>query len=345
MEQRIHFEIPIVQGGMGVGVSLGGLAGAVASMGGVGTISTAQIGFGEPDFSTNTLKANLRAMGKELRKARECAKGRGMIGFNIMTVTKNYGEYVKEAVRLGADFIASGAGLPMDLPTFTKGSLTKNIPIVSSKKATDVICRRWLKKENVLPDAIIIEGPKAGGHLGFSTEDAENLSNEEYEKEIKCIVAYIRELGEKHKKYIPIITAGGFRTREDVKHQKELGADAVQIATRFVTTEECDAHIRLKEAYINCKKEDIVIIKSPVGMPGRAIKNKFIEETKKCRIAPEKCYQCISICNPAQTPYCITQALIRSVTGDTENGLIFCGANAWMEERITTVGEVIQDLL
>lgn len=344
-ETGFKLEIPIVQGGMGVGVSLGGLAGAVAACGGAGTISTAQIGFREPDFMEHPLQANLRAIKKEIAKAKEIAGGRGMVGVNIMTVTREYASYVREAAKGGADFIVSGAGLPMDLPTLTKGSTVKRIPIVSSLKAAGIICKRWLKKEGAVPDAVVIEGPLAGGHLGFTKEEAECGGNSWYEEEIKKIVAFLRDFGKEQGKYIPVITAGGYRTHEDFLHQKALGADAIQAATRFVVTEECDADPAFKQAYVNCKKEDIEIIKSPVGMPGRAIRNSFIEKAKQGRIPPEKCLGCLSVCNPAQTPYCITQALIRAVTGDVENGLVFCGANAWQEDRITNVREVLRELL
>lgn len=344
-KEEFWLDVPVFQGGMGVGVSLGGLAGAVAAEGGAGTISTAQIGFRETDFAENPLRANLRAIGKELEKAKKIAKGRGMTGVNIMTVTKHYGEYVREAVRQGADFIVSGAGLPMDLPSLTKESKVKLIPVVSSLKAAGVICKRWMKKENRLPDAVIIEGPKAGGHLGFSKEEAEQEGSRWYEEEIKRIIHFLRELGQEHGKYIPVITAGGFRDNKDLLHQQELGADAIQAATRFVVTEECDAALAFKQAYVNCRKEDIAIIKSPVGMPGRAIRNAFIKHTEQSRIPPEHCYQCLSVCNPRETPYCITQALIRAVTGDVENGLVFCGAKAWQEEQITTVHEVIREFM
>lgn len=338
-------DVPVFQGGMGVGVSLGGLAGAVAAEGGAGTISTAQIGFREPDFAENPMRANLRAIGKELAKARKIAEGRGMTGVNIMTVTKHYGEYVREAVRQGADFIVSGAGLPMDLPSLTRGSKVKLIPVVSSLKAAGVICKRWIKKENRLPDAVIIEGPDAGGHLGFLQEEAEREEHVWYEDEIKKIIHFLREFGREHGVYIPVITAGGFRSGKDLLHQRKLGADAIQAATRFVVTKECDAAPAFKQAYVKCRKEDITIIKSPVGMPGRAIRNNFVQSAGRKRIAPEHCYQCLSVCRPSETPYCITQALIRAVTGDVENGLVFCGANAWQEDRITTVREVIRELV
>lgn len=337
----LDLKVPVFQGGMGVGVSLGGLAGAVAKEGGAGTISTAQIGFRENDFESNPLMANLRAIGKEIEKARNIACGNGAVGVNIMTVTQNYGEYVKEAVKQGVDFIISGAGLPMSLPSLVKGSSVKIIPIVSSKKAAAVICKRWLKKDNRIPDAVMIEGPKAGGHLGFAADYAEAGDYSNYEEEIKEIISYLKAFGEEHGVHIPVFVAGGYRTAEDLARAQALGAEGIQLATPFVTTEECDADSAFKQAYVECRKEDICIMKSPVGMPGRAIRNKFVEETFESRIPVKKCLRCISVCNPAETPYCITQSLIHSVTGDVENGLIFCGADAWKEERIRTVKEVM----
>lgn len=341
----LSLEIPIFQGGMGVGVSLGGLAGAVAAQGGAGTISTAQIGFQEPDFQINPLQANLRAIGKEVQKARELAKGRGAIGVNIMHVTQHYEEYVKEAVKQKVDFIVSGAGLPMDLPALTKGSPVKMIPVVSSLKAVSVICRRWLKKNQRLPDAVLVEGPQAGGHLGFRAEEVALLEKDIFQEEIRKIISYVRRLGKEQGCYIPVIVAGGIYDYKDFCEQFDLGADFVQLGTRFVTTKECDADEAYKQAYIKCKKEDIQIIKSPVGMPGRALENAFIKQSKEQRIPPQKCYNCISVCNPKETPYCITNALIQAVKGDVENGLIFCGANAWKESQIRTVKEVINEVL
>ena len=341
----LSLEIPIFQGGMGVGVSLGGLAGAVAAQGGAGTISTAQIGFQEPDFQINPLQANLRAIGKEVQKARELAKGRGAIGVNIMHVTQHYEEYVKEAVKQKVDFIVSGAGLPMDLPALTKGSPVKMIPVVSSLKAVSVICRRWLKKNQRLPDAVLVEGPQAGGHLGFRAEEVALLEKDIFQEEIRKIISYVRRLGKEQGCYIPVIVAGGIYDYKDFCEQFDLGADFVQLGTRFVTTKECDADEAYKQAYIKCKKEDIQIIKSPVGMPGRALENAFIKQSKEQRIPPQKCYNCISVCNPKEIPYCITNALIQAVKGDVENGLIFCGANAWKESQIRTVKEVINEVL
>lgn len=355
-------EAPVFQGGMGVGVSLGGLAGAVAAQGGAGTISAAQIGFREPDFASDPLGANLRAMAKEVDRARQTSGGRGAVGINIMVAMQRYGEYVKEAIRQKVDFIVSGAGLPMDLPELVKGCGVKKIPVVSSVKAARVLCRRWWSKYSALPDAVVVEGPLAGGHLGFDAETALESGREaqreageksglsvsglhqKFDQEIRSIVAFLREWGEAYGRYIPVVTAGGLRTRQDLEHQMELGADGIQIASRFVTTKECDADIRFKQAYVDCKKEDIVIVKSPVGMPGRAIRNRFIEKTLEGRIPPRRCYQCLKTCNPGETPYCITQALIQAVRGNLEEGLIFCGANTWREDHIGTVEEVMRDV-
>lgn len=346
---------PIIQGGMGVGISLSSLAGAVAKAGGMGIISTAQIGFREPDFVKNPQEANLRAIGKELKKAREIAP-EGVIGFNIMVATRDYALYVKEAVKAGADIIISGAGLPVDLPEFAKGSATKLAPIVSSAKSARVICRLWDRKYKRVPDMVVIEGPLAGGHLGFSTEELHQLGadtdnvpvtykQDQYDQEVKAIQKVTEEFGQKYQKKIPVVTAGGIYDHKDVMRQFEtLGVDGVQVATRFVTTEECDAPMAYKQAYIHAKKEDIVITKSPVGMPGRAIKNKFLEGVGKTPFKLEWCYQCLEHCNPATIPYCITKALVNAAIGKVDEALLFCGSNAYRAEKIETVPEVMAEL-
>lgn len=339
-------KIPIIQGGMGVGISLGGLAGAVAKEGAIGIISTAQIGFREKDFYENPITANLRALGKELEKARKIAP-KGMIGFNIMVATNRYEEYVKAAVKAGADLIISGAGLPMDLPAFVGKCKTKLLPIVSSKRAANLILKRWDKKYNTTADAIVVEGPKAGGHLGFKAEELEHLDslNENYDNEIRAIIETVSQYEKKYAREIPVIVAGGIRTKEDMEHCFSLGARGIQVATKFVTTKECDADIRYKNTYINCNKKQIKIVKSPVGMPARAIQNEFLERVEKERLAPKHCYQCLAKCDRANIPYCITEALIHATKGEIENAILFCGADAYKETRIRTVKEVLGDFL
>ena len=301
-------KIPVIQGGMGVGISLSRLAGSVAACGGVGVISTAQIGWREPDFREHPFEANYRAIGKEIQKAREIAEG-GIIGVNIMVATQRYEEYVKTAVKAGVDLIISGAGLPIDLPKYVEGTKTKIAPIVSSLKSLNVICRMWERKYKKAPDLVVIEGPKAGGHLGFSREELDTFTDESYDGVIRSIIEKVKEYGEKFSKKIPVVVAGGIYDRADMDHALSLGADGVQMGTRFVTTEECDAAPEYKQAYIRAEKEDICIVQSPVGMPGRAIKNAFMDrvKTEKCRI--EHCYHCIVTCRPAEIPYCITQAV------------------------------------
>lgn len=335
-------KLPIIQGGMGVGISLSSLAGAVAAEGGIGVISTAQIGFSEPDFKKNPLEANLRMVGEHIKRARQIAP-KGILGVNIMVATQNYARYVKEAIKSGIDLIISGAGLPTELPEIAKGTKTKLIPIVSSLKAASVIFRLWDKKNQTTPDALIIEGPKAGGHLGFLPEMLENISDEAYDKEIKSIIDLTKDYGSRYGKHIPVIIAGGVKNKVDMEHYLKLGADGIQVATKFVTTEECDADIKYKQAYLDCKKEDIIIVKSPVGMPGRAIRNEFVNKTLEGPIPVRRCHNCIKSCNPADTPYCITEALANAAVGNIEEALLFCGANAYLEKKIRTVKEVLSD--
>lgn len=329
-------KLPIIQGGMGVGISLSGLAGAVAREGGIGIISTAQIGFMEPDWETNPIEANLRAIGTQIKKARELAMG-GIIGVNIMVATRYYEKYVKAAVENGIDLIISGAGLPISLPGLIEGAKTKIAPIVSTEKSASVICRMWERKYNRAPDLVVVEGPRAGGHLGFSLDQLDNIQEMDYDGEIKRILAYIKDLGARFGRKIPTVIAGGVYEKADMDHYMELGADGVQIATRFVTTEECDAAMAYKQAYINAKEEDIQIVKSPVGMPGRGLKNPRIPEANK----PDKCHQCIAKCSPKEIPYCITNALVHAARGDIEKGMVFCGSNAYKAVKIETVKEVM----
>ena len=251
-------KIPVVQGGMGVGVSLSNLAGAVAKAGGIGIISTAQIGYQMEEYDNDAQNCNLIAIADEIAKAKRIAEG-GIVGVNIMVATTDY-ENVEAAVKAKADIIISGAGLPMDLPGYVEGSNTKIAPIVSSKKATMVIVRQWMRKYNKLPDMVVIEGPLAGGHLGFSREEIDNYKKESYDQEIKSIIDYINEISIENNVTIPVVVAGGIFDRNDMEHYLAMGAGGVQIASRFVATEECDASLKYKEAYIAAKKEDIIIV-------------------------------------------------------------------------------------
>lgn len=334
---------PIIQGGMGVGVSMHNLAGNVSKEGGIGIISTADIGYLQEDFSKNPKQANLRAIGQEITKAREIAGPDKIIGVNVMVALKDYAEIVKECVKQKIDLIISGAGIPKDLPEYVQGSETKIAPIVSSLRCCQLIVKHWIKKYNYVPDMIVIEGPEAGGHLGFKKEELDEKPL--LENIVKDVVEYIKGVEEETGKQIPIIAAGGIWDSKDIKKFLNLGASGVQMATRFVATNECDASIEFKKAYVSATSDDIKIIKSPVGMPGRAINNDFIKklENEKCKI--EKCYQCIKTCNVANSPYCITKALINSVKGNVNEGLIFCGSNVSKIKEIVPVHNLIQELV
>jgi len=336
-------KVPLIQGGMGVGVSLSSLSGAVAKEGGIGIISTAQIGFKEPDYEKNPLEANLRAIASEIKKAKEIAQG-GIIGVNIMYATRFYEKYVEAACKAGVDLIITGAGLPAELPKLVENYKVKIAPIVSSVKSANVILKMWERKFNRTADLVVIEGPKAGGHLGFKSEEVEAITDEDYKKEITDIMEVVDSYGEKFNQLIPVVVAGGISDAKKVKEMMNLGADGVQVASRFVTTYECDASQEFKDAYLNAKEEDIVIVKSPVGMPGRAINNKFMQKTKEGMQPITKCYQCIKGCQAKDIPYCITKALVNSVKGNTDEGLVFCGADTWKQNKMQSVKEVMQEL-
>ncbi len=336
-------KVPLIQGGMGVGISCSSLAGAVAKEGGIGLISTAQIGYREPDYESNPVEANLRAVVSEIKKAKEIAMG-GIVGVNIMVATRFYERYVEAACKAGADLIICGAGLPVELPALTAGYDVKIAPIVSSVKSASLILKMWDRKYNRIPDLVVIEGPKAGGHLGFKPEEVLTISDEEYKEEIKGIMEVVAEYAEKGNCKIPVVVAGGISNAAEVADIMALGADGVQVASRFVTTYECDASQEFKDAYLNAKKDDIIIVKSPVGMPGRAIRNKFIESVQEAPKPITKCYQCIKGCQAKDIPYCITRALVNSARGNVDEGLIFCGANVWAQNKMQSVKEVISEL-
>ncbi len=335
--------IPIIQGGMGVGVSRSKLAGAVAKEGGVGIISSAQIGYDEPDFEMDVCGCNLRAIEKHVALAKQQADG-GLVGVNVMVALQHYEDHVKAAVRAGADLVVCGAGLPVDLPRLVQNADTAIAPIVSTKKAASVLLRMWDKKYQRTADLLIVEGPKAGGHLGFSKEQLAQISDASYDQEIQAIIREKRIYEQKYGRSIPVVVGGGIFDRTDIEHVMALGADGVQMATRFVATKECDASPAYKQAYIQAKEEDIVIIKSPVGMPGRAIRNAWLENVQQGNAAVQKCLHCIKNCNPKEIPYCITQALIHAVNGNLDQGLIFCGTNAGRIKELTTVSELLREL-
>ncbi|WP_446898111.1 NAD(P)H-dependent flavin oxidoreductase [Clostridium sp. LBM24168] len=340
---NLNANVPIIQGGMGVGISGYRLCQAVANEGGIGVISGVQIGYREPDFETNTKEANIRALRKEIRRARELSPN-GIIGVNIMVAVSDYDEMVRTCVEESADIVISGAGIPLKLPILVKGSNIKIAPIVSSGKAASIIIRHWIKKYSRMPDLVIVEGPLAGGHLGFHMEQLKS-GNENLEQIVLEVIKVVKAFENSYNRKISVVAAGGIYTGADIAKFLKLGASGVQMGTRFVATEECDASIEYKKMYISAKKKDIKLIKSPVGLPGRAVENKFIKIAEQHRIAPDKCYNCLKKCNPKDTPYCISRALINAVEGKVDDALIFVGSNAYRVNKIVKVKDLIEELV
>ncbi len=350
----LHFgdltaRLPIVQGGMGVGISMSGLASAVACEGGVGVISAACIGMFEPDFSKNGLEANMRRLREEIRRARELMrsnlKDKGLLGVNIMVALTNFGDMVRTSIEEGIDIIFAGAGLPLNLPEYLQGNRhTKLVPIVSSARAAGIIIKRWRDKFSYFPDAVVVEGPLAGGHLGFSPEQLED-ERFQIDNLIPEVLAVTRSFSGEANREIPVIAGGGIYTGADIARIMKAGASGAQLGTRFVVTRECDASDAFKQSYLDARKEDVVIIKSPVGMPGRAIRNQFLQQVEEGRKQPYACaYHCISTCDLAKSPYCIASALIQAQKGNMKHGFAFAGSNVWRCDKITTVHELIEEL-
>ena len=262
-----------------------------------------------------------------------------------MVALTNFSDMVKTSIEEGVDVIFSGAGLPLDLPGYLKkGCKTKLVPIISSGRAATILCKKWLQKFNYLPDAFVVEGPKAGGHLGFKPEQ---LDNPEFalEKLVRNVLEAVKPFEEKIKRKIPIIAAGGIFTGMDIRKFINLGASGVQMGTRFVATHECDADDAFKQAYIDAKEEDMVVIKSPVGLPGRAINNNFICDVAAGKKKPFKCpFHCIKTCDIEKSPYCIALALSNARKGRLKHGFAFAGSNAYRITEIVSVKELIRSL-
>jgi len=335
---------PIIQGGMGVGISLSSLASAVAEAGGIGVIAANAIGLLEKDYYKDGREANLRALRREIRKAREMTKG--IIGVNIMVAVSDFHELLDLAIEEKVDIIFMGAGLPIKgLPVEKiRKNGVKIAPIVSSARATEMIFKMWKKIYNDIPDAVVFEGPKAGGHLGF-TEEQLNDPAFQLEAIVPEIAKVLIPYGQEYAREIPLIAGGGVYTGEDIYQVLQSGAQGVQMATRFVATDECDADIRFKQAYVDCKEEDIGIIKSPVGMPGRAIRNKFITDSEAgIRPAFTCAWKCLSSCKAQDANYCISIALNNARKGVLQGGFVFAGANAYKIQEIVPVASLVSEL-
>ncbi|MFZ0242755.1 MAG: nitronate monooxygenase family protein [Desulfobacterales bacterium] len=336
--------LPIVQGGMGVRISMARLAAAVANEGGIGVISAAVPGIHEPDFTTNSAEANIRALRNEIRKARKMTDG--VLGVNVMVALTDFGAMVRTSIEEGIDIIFSGAGLPLDLPGYLVGKAkTKLAPIVSSGRAAKILCQKWLSRFNYLPDAMVVEGPKAGGHIGFKADQIDDPGFT-LDHLVTDVIAALKPYEAEHKKKIPVIAAGGIYSGKDIHTYLELGAAGVQLGTRFVATHECDADDAFKQAYVASREEDMVVIKSPVGMPGRAIRNEFTEAVAQGKKKPFKCpFHCLKTCDSSKSPFCIALALGNARKGKLKHGFAFAGKNAYRVDKIVSVKELMQTLM
>ena len=330
---------PIIQGGMGVRVSSSRLASAVANEGALGVIATVGLGEELPDMTPSyPMRAEI-GLRQAIRNARKHTTN--PIGVNIMCALTVYDNLAQVSCDEGVAAIISGAGLPLKLPGLVSDRHVKLIPIVSSARAAALMCKTWQKRFSRLPDAFVVEGPLAGGHLGFSFEQVGDAEAFRLERLVTEVIEVARQHGG-----IPVVAAGGVFDGNDIARFLRLGASGVQMATRFVCTHECDASDAYKQAYLDCRKEDIVVIHSPVGMPARVIKNDFVERHLKGEKVTFGCpYHCLMTCEPAVAGYCIAQALVASYRGQMDKGYAMCGANAWRCNKIVSVHELLQELV
>lgn len=338
---------PIVQGGMGVGISLAGLASAVSNEGGIGVISSIGLGHLFPQPGHNIIEGSKIALCKEIKKARQ--KTNGVLGLNIMFAVSDFDEIIRTALEEAIDIIFIGAGLPLKIPDtltleYLQNVKTKIIPIVSSSRALNVIFKTWQKKFNHVPDAVVLEGPLAGGHLGFKRSQ---IGDPDYSLEnlLPEVIAALEPFRQIFGKHIPVIAAGGIFSGVDIYRMIQLGADGVQMGTRFVATHECDASTEFKMQYLKCKGEDIGIIQSPVGLPGRSIINQFLRDVEADKKKPFKCqFKCLKTCDFKTAPYCIAIALMNARCGRFDSGFAFCGHNASKINQIISVKELMNTL-
>jgi nitronate monooxygenase len=340
----LKIRVPIIQGGMGVRVSTSSLASAVSNEGALGVIASVGLGM---DGSTDANERDYRGHSRDcfirsIRQTRERTKN--PFGVNIMCALTNYGDLVEAAQAERVDVIISGAGLPLSLPSLVKNTRTKLVPIVSSGRAAALICAAWQRRYNRLPDALIVEGPLAGGHLGYTREQLDDKENVTLEGVLVDVLRVAEEFGGPAS--MPVIAAGGIFDGADIARVMKLGASGVQMATRFVCTDECDVSEKYKEAYLNAGKDDIVVIQSPVGMPGRVISNDFVKKISSGeRLAIGCVYQCLSSCRPDKVNYCIAKALANASQGNMDEGFAMCGSNAYRIKKIVPVKELIEELI
>lgn len=340
---HLTIDPPFVLGGMGVRSSDHSLVSAVADCGMAGTIASVGLVRHECRGTQYVEESNLGLI-DEIRLSRESTSG--VVGVNIMVALTNYDELVKTAVNEKVDYIISGAGLPLSLPSLAKDSNVMLIPIVSSLRSAEIVCKRWWSRDKYLPDAIVVEGAQAGGHLGYSLEEVDNWNSDSLEKMCREVIQLASKYEAETGKHIPVIAAGGVFDGKDIARLMKAGVEGVQIATRFLATDECSLPDNCKQRILDSKIEDMMIIKSPVGLPGRGVRNELVEKVTRGEKLPISCpYHCLKTCNPAEASFCIAQALVGAHNGDADYGLIMAGANAYRITEIVSVKELVDSLV
>ncbi len=339
--RNLETKYPVIQAGMGVRIGMAELSSAVVKCGGYGTIASVGIGDIERGKFRFVDECN-ENFALELKKARELCGGKKPLGVNVMVALSNYEEIVRTAVAGGVDFIISGAGLPLPLPEYVGDADVALIPVISSGRAFEVVVKTWLRKYNRKPDAVIVEGPKCGGHLGFTMEmieHPETCSMEILLKEIQDVIARY------HLEGLPVIAAEEVACRADIERFLKMGYNGVQIGTYFITTEESGIDARSKQVFVDAKAEDVVVIKSPVGLPVRVLKSPLVQRVLTGGREKFTCpYRCLRSCNPAKSLFCIAKALLATWRGDTENGLYMVGCNIESVKKIYPVKEFFDSL-
>ena len=338
--RHIESRYPVIQAGMGVRIGNSSLASAAINLGGYGTI--ASVGLGDVEKSkTDFINESNRVLEDEIKKARELTGGKGPLGVNVMVALSNYEEIVRASVDAGVDFIISGAGLPIPLPEYVGDADVALLPVVSSGRALEVLLRAWARKYNRKPDAIIVEGPGCGGHLGFTLEMIEQPETCSFE----ILLGDVKAVMKKYDVDVPIIAAGEVTSRDDIENLLKLGYDGVQIGTKFITTEEAGIDERSKQVFVDAKPEDVVVIKSPVGLPVRVLNTPLVQRVREGGREKFTCpYRCLRTCRPNKVPFCIAKALLATWSGDMENGLYMTGCNVEALEKIIPLKEFFDTL-
>jgi nitronate monooxygenase len=328
--RNLESKYPIIQAGMGVRVGNSTLSSETIKLGGFGTI--ASVGLGDIEKSkTDFVEESNRVLVEEIHRARRVSQNCGPLGINVMVALSNYEATIRAAVKEGIDFIISGAGLPIVLPEYVGDADIALIPVISSGRALKVVLAAWKRKYNRAPDAVIVEGPLCGGHLGFSMallEEPDTCSLEILYKDVK-------DLLDEYEYDIPIIAAGEVSSREDVEACLEIGYNGVQIGTYFIATMEAGMDVESKRVFVDAKPEDVVLIKSPVGLPVRVLKTPLVERVLAGKREKFACpYRCLRTCDPRKVPFCIAKALLSTWSGDVDNGLYMTGCNVDAITRI-----------